>query len=53
MIEPTRTAPLGAMSPDQVRQNVAGLRQTIPTELWAGLEARGLLPANAPIPARS
>lgn len=53
MIEPTTTAPLGALSPEQVRQNVAGRRRTIPTELWADLKARGLLAADTPIPARS
>jgi hypothetical protein len=49
VIEPTTTAPLGAMSPEQVRQNVAGLRQAIPTELWPDPETRGLPAADTPI----
>ena len=35
---------VGADTPEQIRQNVARMRQPVPGELWAALADRGLLP---------
>jgi D-threo-aldose 1-dehydrogenase len=40
----------GALSPDQVRRNVASFRHPIPSDLWAELKHEGLLRADAPTP---
>jgi D-threo-aldose 1-dehydrogenase len=40
----------GGLSPEQVRQNVAAFRHTIPPALWAELKHEGLLRADAPTP---
>jgi D-threo-aldose 1-dehydrogenase len=41
----------GAISPEQVRQNVANVRHPIPASLWSDLQREGLLLARAPTPA--
>jgi D-threo-aldose 1-dehydrogenase len=41
----------GARSAEEVRDTVDQLRRTVPTELWAGLRAEGLLPPHVPVPA--
>jgi D-threo-aldose 1-dehydrogenase len=40
----------GAITPDQVRRNVASFRHPIPAEFWADLKHEGLLRADAPTP---
>ena len=40
----------GAVSPDQVRQNVENFRRSIPTSLWSDLKREGLISARAPTP---
>jgi D-threo-aldose 1-dehydrogenase len=40
----------GAVSPDQVRQNVDNMRRTIPAALWSDLKRDGLLSERAPTP---
>jgi D-threo-aldose 1-dehydrogenase len=40
----------GGLSPEQVRQNVAAFRHTIPSALWTELKHEGLLRADAPTP---
>lgn len=40
----------GALSPDQVRRNIAALRHEIPDDLWAALKDEGLLRHDAPVP---
>lgn len=41
----------GPIKPEQVRQNLDGFRQAIPSRLWAELKAEGLLHQDAPVPA--
>ncbi len=41
----------GAISPDQVRQNVENFRRPIPASLWSDLKRQGLISKRAPIPA--
>jgi len=41
----------GAMSPDEVRQNVAYLETSIPEAFWRDLKSEGLIHADAPTPA--
>ena len=40
----------GAISPDEVTQNVALMAHEIPGNLWAELRAEGLLKEDAPVP---
>ena len=40
----------GAVSPEQVRENIELLRRPIPGELWAELKAEGLIPPEAATP---
>ena len=40
----------GAISPDQVRQNVEHCRRPIPSSLWSDLKGAGLISADAPTP---
>ena len=40
----------GSRSPDEVEENVAMAAFEIPADLWAELQADGLIPVNAPIP---
>ena len=40
----------GAVSPEQVRENIELLRRPIPGELWSELKAEGLMPPEAPTP---
>jgi D-threo-aldose 1-dehydrogenase len=42
---------LGAVTPDEVRRNVAALAQTVPPGLWADLKTEGLLGTEVPTPA--
>ena len=42
---------LGAVTPDEVKRNVAALSAKVPAALWADLKAEGLLDASAPTPA--
>ncbi len=44
------TLVLGAVTPDEVRRNVAALAQKIPAALWADLKSEGLLDQAAPTP---
>ena len=41
----------GAISPDQVRQNVENFRRPIPAPLWSDLKREGLISERAPTPA--
>lgn len=41
----------GAVSADEVEQNLAHVRHPIPADLWAELKAEGLLREDAPVPA--
>jgi D-threo-aldose 1-dehydrogenase len=41
----------GAISPDQVRQNVESFRRPIPASLWSDLKREGLISERAPTPA--
>ncbi len=41
----------GAISPEQVRANVALMRQEIPAALWSDLKAEGLIRQDAPVAA--
>ena len=41
----------GAVSPDQVRQNVENFRRSIPASLWSDLKREGLIAERAPTPA--
>ena len=40
----------GAISPDQVRQNVGHCRRPIPASLWSDLKGAGLISSDAPTP---
>jgi D-threo-aldose 1-dehydrogenase len=40
----------GARSTEELDQNLAFMRQPIPSDLWAELKSTGLLPAEAPTP---
>jgi D-threo-aldose 1-dehydrogenase len=40
----------GAISPDQVRQNVENFRRSIPASFWSDLKREGLISERAPIP---
>ena len=40
----------GAVSPDEVRQNVENVRRTIPASLWSDLKREGLISERAPTP---
>lgn len=40
----------GAVSPEQVRQNVEYFRRPIPADLWSDLKREGMVSAKAPIP---
>lgn len=40
----------GAISPDQVRQNVENFRRPIPASLWSDLKREGLISERAPTP---
>jgi D-threo-aldose 1-dehydrogenase len=42
---------LGAVTPDEVKRNVAALSAKVPAGLWSDLKAEGLLAADAPAPA--
>ncbi|QCI69288.1 aldo/keto reductase [Phreatobacter stygius] len=42
---------LGAVTSDEIRQNVETLKKPIPQALWSDLKSAGLLPADAPTPA--
>ena len=42
---------LGAVSPAEVRRNLAGFGQAVPAALWSDLKAEGLLRTDAPVPA--
>jgi D-threo-aldose 1-dehydrogenase len=41
----------GPVTPEQARSNAAGVRQSIPSDLWRELKHEGLLRADAPTPA--
>jgi D-threo-aldose 1-dehydrogenase len=41
----------GAVSPEEVEQNLAWFRSDIPADLWAELKATGLIRDDAPVPA--
>lgn len=41
---------LGAITPEQVRQNLDLFSLPTPAQLWSDLKAEGLLPAHAPVP---
>jgi D-threo-aldose 1-dehydrogenase len=41
---------VGARSPAQIRANAARYAEDVPADLWAELEAEGLLRADAPTP---
>lgn len=43
---------LGAVTPDEVKRNVAGLARRIPAAFWAELVATGLVRADAPLPGK-
>jgi D-threo-aldose 1-dehydrogenase len=43
---------VGAQSPAEVAANLAAVSQPAPPDLWAELQAEGLLPTNAPLPAK-
>jgi D-threo-aldose 1-dehydrogenase len=40
----------GAISPDQVRQNVENFQHPIPASLWSDLKGEGLISEYAPTP---
>jgi D-threo-aldose 1-dehydrogenase len=40
----------GAISPEQVRQNVANFQRPIPAALWSDLKSQGLISGSAPTP---
>ncbi len=40
----------GAVTPEQVRQNVAAVETVVPADFWAELKAEGLLRDTAPVP---
>ncbi len=40
----------GALTPDQVRQNVDNCRRAIPASLWSDLKGEGLISRDAPTP---
>ena len=42
---------LGAVTPDEICQNVAAIAEPVPAALWADLKAEGLLDVAAPVPA--
>lgn len=42
---------LGAVTPDEVKRNVAALSTKVPAALWADLKAEGLIGASVPTPA--
>lgn len=41
---------LGAVTPDEVRRNLAALDAPVPAELWSDLKAEGLLAVHVPVP---
>ena len=41
---------LGAVSPNEVKLNIAGVKTTIPDSLWSDLKTAGLLNKSAPTP---
>lgn len=41
---------LGAVTPDEVKRNVAALSTNVPTALWADLKAQGLIGERVPTP---
>ena len=41
---------IGAISPDEIRQNFELMRLPIPAALWSDLRGEGLLRADAPLP---
>lgn len=45
------TVVLGAVSPDEVRRNVAAFARPVPAALWRDLKAERLLRDDAPVPA--
>jgi D-threo-aldose 1-dehydrogenase len=42
---------IGAVSPDEVKRNVAALTARVPAALWPDLKREGLLDERAPVPA--
>jgi len=42
----------GAITPDEVRGNVASMRTPIPAQLWSDLKSEGLLRADAVVAGR-
>ena len=42
---------LGAVTPDEVRRNLAAMAKPVPAALWADLKAEKLLNSEAPVPA--
>ncbi|MBS7697249.1 MULTISPECIES: aldo/keto reductase [unclassified Chelatococcus] len=42
---------LGGVAPDEVRANIAAFSTPVPAALWADLKEKGLLQAQAPVPA--
>ena len=42
---------LGAVTPDEVERNVAGMSASVPAALWADLKAERLIDPGAPTPA--
>jgi len=40
---------LGAVTPDEVRRNVAAMTVAVPAALWRDLKSEGLLDASAPV----
>jgi D-threo-aldose 1-dehydrogenase len=41
---------LGAVTPDEVKRNVAAISATVPAALWADLKTAGLLDRSVPTP---
>jgi D-threo-aldose 1-dehydrogenase len=41
---------LGAVTPDEVRRNVAAISAAVPIALWTDLKASGLLESSVPTP---
>jgi D-threo-aldose 1-dehydrogenase len=41
---------IGAISPQEIRDNFELMTRSIPTQLWADLKSEGLLRADAPVP---
>lgn len=42
----------GAARPEEVAQNLASLKRTVPSDLWTALKTSGLIAADAPVPGR-